>query len=832
MGVLNLPSEQRINDSIVNVNNDLRFVLHPEELESGNLFNKKTEKQNTYVKGTDGTEATLNNYAVSDFIPVSRRIYPTLKVKARNGISVAETAVYNNNACFYDQDHKYLSQAIMTNNSCEIPEGACYFRFTYYARADRNHDALVYYGDKELGWLDLPYKPVNVPARVSKNLITEDDIIVGMYNIYSSGNYSISLQATGDYSCTGFIKVKPNTKYVKSNYFIVDNYHTMVYLFDKDKNFLNKINNISITNGVFTTPADCYYISLNYYTVDVDYRDKPFFLYEQKEFEKTIGSIIKDNADVVVRDTSRIEEDNLYYTARIIGLYESHAVLQKSTGGSMWYSSNGIDGDFTEITLNTDNFPGLANSSTVNYVLFFTTNAGIRSLVFFNNNQIYCSTSGTFSGFEVPNIWDLKGNKHWRVADDDTNSAGTRYRKYYPSDVATRQNAYMWHNGPVWVDGIGGQFARGILFANYTNAYGNTPTPSCLFYTEDGKNIYVQYEFGVYQYKYKLAGDNTEKTSVNYNYGDTVTPSSISGALGSVTIKKRWNIIPTATTPNPETLFEYSEAVSVNSLDGDKFVLADASGFSVGDTVILQGTATGDFAKILNNSASTTDGGDVVFVVKAKDGNKLTLADAIGNPKNNLMCRHIHGVAEFGQGICIYTGEEYPESWYIYLAPYINDTNDGVNMDNTRWSTSVVRLNSSKDAFQRSLGVYLRPDAKMVYVADSNQPFIKKAEALGKDIKMGGHGVFVTTIEGIDNPTGNISKIDAVNDIYCLYKLGNILFISDYRGYTYYSKDEGDTWKYICKGGGEKNLIVGFDRYKRRFVFNTQRASQFVIELK
>ena len=370
------------------------------------------------------------------------------------------------------------------------------------------------------------------------------------------------------------------------------------------------------------------------------------------------------------------------------------------------------------------------------------------------------------------------------------------------------------------------------MFANYTNAYGNIPTPSCLFYTEDGKNIYVQYEFGIYQYKYKLAGDNTEKTSVNYGYGDTVTPSTMSGSLTSVTIKKRWNILPTAETPNPSTLFEYSEAVAVSSLDGDKFVLADASGFAVGDTVILQGTATNDFADILNNSASATEGGNVVFTVKAKDGNKLTLADAIGNPKNNLMCRHIHGVAEFGQGVCIYTGEEYPESWYIYLAPYTNSTNDGENFDNERWVSSVVRLNSSRYAFQRSLGVYLRPDGKMVYVADSNAPFIKKAEALGKDIKMGGHGVFVFDIADIDDATGNISKIDAVNDIYCLYKLGNILFISDYRGNTYYSKDEGETWIYICKGVGEKNLLVGFDRYKRRFVFNTQRANQLVVELK
>ena len=258
MGVLNLQSEKEIRKSVNSVNSDLRFVLHPEELESGNLFNKKTEKQDTYVNGTNGTEGTLSSYAASDFIPVSRRIYPTLKVKSRNGISEASTVVYNNNACFYDQNHKYLSQAIMTNNSCEIPEDACYFRFTYSARADRNHDALVYYGNKELGWLDLPYRPVNQLKSSSKNLISENDIIVGLYNQYDSNTYSISLQAIKDYSCTGFIKVKPNTKYVVSNYYTTADFHSMIYCFDKNKNFIGKINLSYIVGGVFTTLADCY----------------------------------------------------------------------------------------------------------------------------------------------------------------------------------------------------------------------------------------------------------------------------------------------------------------------------------------------------------------------------------------------------------------------------------------------------------------------------------------------------------------------------------------------------------------------------------------------
>lgn len=828
MSVLNIQTEREISANVVALTNNVRFL---QGLESGNLFNKRTQKDNTSLAGTGGTETALSNYATSDFIPINRAIYPYLAFKSRNSATTSQ-APYR--AAFYGRYHNFLQNVTFTNGKCEILEDAWYIKFTYPANTTsyRNHDALLYYADKILDWHDIPYRPVGYKRVTDKNLIIEDDLIVGYKNGFDgSANYIIDAPTTRLDVMTAYIPVLPNMEYVFGVYFEEVSNDSKIYCFDKSKNYIAAINTSVIINGVFTTPEKCYYLSFNYYAGNIDYRDKPFFLCEKKGFNFEIGSKIADDTDLVARYTGKIEQENLNYTTRIIGLYESYAVIT-APDGHFHYSNTGMDGKFTTVQINSTNFPGLATGSLPQFVLFFRTNNGIRSLVFFDKNQIYCSTTGPFAGFEVPNIWDLKGNKSWRVADNDTNPAGTRYRKYFPSDIATRPDAFLWHNGPVWVDGIGGQYARGVLFANYTNAYGNIPTPSCLFYTEDGKNIYVQYEFGIYQYKYKLAGSDTEKTSVNYGYGDTVTPSTMAGALSSVTIKKRWNILPTGETPNPTTLFDYSTPISVQSTSGDAFVLSDASGFSVGDTIVLQGSATGDFAKILNNDASATNGGDNVFVIKAKSGNSVTIADAIGNPKNNLMCRHIHGVADFGQGVCVYTGEEYPESWYIYLAPYTNSTNDGTNMDNERWETSVVRLNSSINAFQRSLGVYLRPDGKMVFVSDSNAPYIKKAEALGKEIKMGGHGVFVTEIADIDDAANNISKIDALNDIYCLYKLGNILFISDYNGNTYYSKDEGETWVYICRGASTKNLLVGFDRYKRRFVFNTQRKEQFVIELK
>lgn len=856
MSIINLKTEQEIRDSVVGLH---RNSTVDDALNSGNLFNKVTETQNSYIDNTTGDVKPLNGYAVSDFIPVDRRIYPTLKFMSRNSVAVAALPHSSSNgayAAFYDFNKKFLCQALFsvadgaTQSECEIPTNAWYIRFTYTARVDRNHDALLYYGNKTLGWLDLPYRPVGYIKPDTKNLTPKECLIKGgISNTISNGTHKINFSATGDETCTSLIPVTPNESYVISDFFTTDNYFTNIYTFNKNKEFVSTINFQSYCRGIITIPSDVYYISRNYYVGDVDYRHKPFFMYKLSDFEFEIGTKIAENEDYIARTTSLIK-DNQFACTRIIGLFENHVVFQRYTSGDLYYSNDGIEGDVTSIKINSTNFPGLVDATllSVNYVLFFNSPNGVRSLVFFNNNQIYCSTTGAFEGFEKSNIWDLYGNRYWKIDEntEDKSPSGTRYRKHYPSDLNSgdRKIAFMWHNGPVWTDGQGGQFANGVLFANYTDAYTTKPSPSCLFYTKDGKNIYVQYEFGVYQKKYKLAGDDTEKSSVNYGLGDDVIPSSMSGSLTNVTIKKRWNILPTESIPHPEEadttsgseraakIFDYSEAVTVNSISGEQFVLSDASNFNIGDTVVLQGTATEDFAKMLNNDASDTEGGNVVFVVKSKSGNNITLADAIGNPRNNLMCRHIHGVAEFGQGVCIYTGEEYPESWYIYLAPRLELTNDGTDIDDSLWRTSVVRLNSSKNAFQRSLGVYLRPDGKMIYVADSNQPFIKKAEALGKDIKMGGHGVFVTDIANLNDPTNNLSKIDAVNDIYCLYKLGNILFISDYRGNTYYSKDEGDTWKFICRDGTLKNILIGFDKYHRRFVFNVERGKQFVLEIK
>lgn len=274
-------------------------------------------------------------------------------------------------------------------------------------------------------------------------------------------------------------------------------------------------------------------------------------------------------------------------------------------------------------------------------------------------------------------------------------------------------------------------------------------------------------------------------------------------------------------------MFEYSDAVNITAISGQNITLENASTIRIGDTIIIQGTTGMNLDKVTNNNATAENGGTTAFVVKSKSGNVITIADAIGNVANNLMCRHIHGIQEFGEGIVFYTGEEYPESYIMYMNPYQNSNIDGDNINNNRWFEDVVRLNSGKNAYQRGLGVYLRSDGKIVFIADSNSPQMARLSVRNKEIKMGNYGIHVFELADIDNAT-SISKIQGLNAGYALYYIMGILFFSDYKGKTHYSEDEGDTWKFLSVDGLTKSIHLGFTNMEQAHFFETNKTQVMI----
>ena len=818
---------------------------------------------------TDGTVINSSSSAITDWIPVNPKVWPSLNFKMRNGTSLNVT-IYR--VTLYKKDYSFISQtdSISFNTpTINLTPETAYVRFWIQNRnTTYGFEGVLKYGCFPIDYFDLKPYSGGMPG----NLITPDDLIP-MYR-FGGTKDSPTFVASSDAGAmvTTYIPVKPNTRYfVQSSQEVSNGNSRQARFYGRGKELVGVLNDGTYTGNdcVIETPYNAYFMVFSFMDSQWDKMDRTHFigLVETDKWDGKVGHTLADDGKVRLAETSGPFPMG---RNKILGIYDNYIALLNFDKTKILYSANGWNpksyndwrlgslktGGWKEYPINSTTFPGYTNE-TINQIVFFRTKKsstvdGIACLVFATNNKIwYCSDcldAGALT-FAVPNIWDVLGEKSWRIdgtasGNYKTDSKGnTRYKKYYPSDIASRLGQWDWHNGPLWLDGIGGQYSRGILFGNYTDGEDEDPAPSCLYFTETGEDIYIQYEFGVVPKRYKVAGDATVKTRTTsiskYAIGDDVDFSDATlfpsgSAFTALSIKKRYSIVPSSAEKDPTAIFEYdANGLSVSSVSGKNITMQSVDGLAVGDVIIFEGTATGGYANLLTTSIDSTTkvGNGPVFFIKTISGNVITIADAIGNPKNNLFCRHIHGVAEFGQGVCIYTGEEYPQSWFIYLNPYLEDIGDGTNANNAQWKDDVVRLNSSENAYQRALGVILRPDGKVVYIADSNNPQTAKLSIRGKDIKMGNYGLVVFDLADIDDNSTALTKIEGVNAGYALYRLGDILLYSDYYGKTYYSEDWGDNWKYLCEDNYTKSKVVGFDAKRTRFYFNLERGEQSIVEI-
>lgn len=821
-----------------------------------NLVNKETISFGYYLNNSN-TLVSFANGAVTDYIPVSKKVSTKLKIKLYVGNSNKTTI---NGLYFYDAQFRMLSYqrtTISIANGIEILEGAAYVRIqTEYDTTDKYY-IVIKYDCFKIDWWDLLQykKPFGI------NLFDKKDYIEG-FEI----NNGVINRTVGKKMST-LIPVLPNTRY-----FFNPN---VLFLYDAKRKYINKV-----VGGFYylTTPSDCHYVAFNVPDNIISYS----YFYGIVEVDNLgeVGRIVKEDENVKVSIT--FDEPPFTRCSFVMGIMENNIVLSQSyPSNTLVYLPNGYSGKYYELNMN-NLLPNKATNESVEHVLFFyskSQHSVPRALIFGNKNSLWCSclapaydnshtyntddicsysgsnywcledsVTGTwdaskwenrgsvFSYFEQCNIWDLKGNHHWRIADDDKDPTGERYRMYYPSGRTESQNRFMWHDGPVWID-CGGQYAKGVMFGNYSNSYRTALTePPCVFYTENGKDVYVMYEFGLTPRWFKYGGSQTLITNTNASEiqcGEVVDFTGFSGTQ-SYSIKKRTTIVPSATEKDPTAIFEYGNEINVTGVNGTIITLSDASSLSVRDTIVLVGTATGDYAKLLTDNIDSTTGipNGNVFVISAKSGNNITISDSIGNPKNNLFCRHIHGLSNFGQGVVVYTGEEYPEGWMVYISPYMENDELYGNVNNNRWFNDVVRLNSTSTSQQKSLGMYLRPDGKILTASDSVSPYVTRMQVRGKDIKMVNMGLVKFELENIDDATKSELLIPNSNCGYALFKLGHLLFYSDYYGNTYYSIDEGDSWKFIYQGSGTKSIIRGWDKNARRYYFDGANNNQCIIELK
>lgn len=518
--------------------------------------------------------------------------------------------------------------------------------------------------------------------------------------------------------------------------------------------------------------------------------------------------------------------------SRILAIYNEY-IVWTTDNITIYFTNKGLKNNFrlqnSEATSSViaSDFPDLvAGSNIIRAILFRPTpTVGLRTILITNKNQIYYSDGQAFGNFKLSNIWTLPGEefKHHSIASDDKDPSGTRYRYYMPENIASRSSYFSWFNSKLLLKSENPNSLpfESVIFANYHVGSNDTAAPSCVFHTSDGENIYIQYMFGIPCGSVKKAGTSDYIANAASGYGDDLDTTLITNAyVSGLTIKKRINIIPSLAESDPTDIFEILAPVDITAFTRAKPAVAtvsSAAGIVAGNVVFIDGDASdAEWNELRNTTASATSGGNGRFyTVKSVAGNDLTLAETIGNPNNNLVPRHIHSLNFFANGIVIGTGEVYPQSYLIFNRIHRDATS-------TDWRKNTI-LTTSEKALQRTVGVHLRRDNKILFSSDEmwQEKDIDALKVRGVALKSTAAGVWKGNLADIDDASKFENVLWNIDPCYKFCELTpGVLLCVTHSGRTYLSFDEGDTWDYVTTDSKQKVNTVGFDKNGRRFFFD------------
>ena len=230
-----------------------------EGISNGNLFNKYWTIDGFYVSEGDGTLLANNEFFVSEPIPVKPNTTYTINS--------------SNRYAFYDSEGKFINGTIGTgkNETFTTPSNAYYFRT---CNLIANKDTVSLVEGNEVKQLE-SYKVLLNPNTIIDKSITKDKLSFEVPNMIPSKNLFNKATATKDkyvlfsdgieYGAEGFyasdfIKIEPNTTYIKNN-------NQQLAFYDSEGNFISGLKNPVIT---FTTPENAYYVRV---TVEKDILD-------------------------------------------------------------------------------------------------------------------------------------------------------------------------------------------------------------------------------------------------------------------------------------------------------------------------------------------------------------------------------------------------------------------------------------------------------------------------------------------------------------------------------------------------------------------------------
>lgn len=814
-----------------------------------NMFNKDTITSGLYLTSTGGTFSDANFY-ISAHIPV----IAGAKIKANSLISNAFVFI-----CFYKNGvfvSSVSTQSVVSASSIiSVPANVDSMRISNHISQNPASSLQLEYGTVSTSYENfsavptyptpISALPVSIQNQIllsqGKNLFNKNTVTVDKF-INSSG---IEASGVGFY-CSDFIKVFPSATITLSNASTSTVAGTAFY--DHSNKFISFVNDATIRSqrGVIVVPNNAVTMRVSgqessnpkdsfqveYGSVSTSYEafqplgTLPNFVKPQEVFLSELPSGFIGNNNYLF---GKISLD--FTVGEIAAIYENHVVWY-SDGITLYYSNKGLNKDFklrnSEATLTvlaTSDLPGMISSSTISRVAIFKSKNGIRTLIFTSKNQVYYSDGQEFGNFKLSKIWTLPGNefKHHSVASDDKDPSGTRYRYYMPANIASRSEQFGWFNSILWLksESPNASAVESLIFANYHTGTNATAVPSCVFQTEDGENIYIQYMFGIPCGSVKKAGTSDYIGNSATGYGDDLDTSEFTNDyVSGLTIKKRINIIPSLAQSDPTDIFEILAPVNVTAFTKAKpsvATVSSAAGIVAGNVVLIDGDASdADWNALRNTTASATSGGNGRFyTVKSVAGNQLTLAETIGNPNNNLTPRHIHSLNFFANGIAIGTGETYPQSYLIFNRIHRDATS-------TEWRKNTI-LTTSEKALQRTIGVHLRKDNKILFSSDEmwKEKDIDALKVRGAALKSTVAGVWKGNLSDVDDASKFENVLWNIDPCFkfCELTPGVLLCVTN-SGRTYLSFNDGDSWDYVTTDGNWKNHTIGFDKGGKRFFFD------------
>ncbi|MFZ4798009.1 MAG: hypothetical protein ACOYMA_10970 [Bacteroidia bacterium] len=340
----------------------------------------------------------------------------------------------------------------------------------------------------------------------------------------------------------------------------------------------------------------------------------------------------------------------------------------------------------------------------------------------------------------------------------------------------------------------------------------------CVFTSTDGgRQWYNKYEFACDQptaFGNALVGKNTSE--------DYITNSLI--------LQKRDFITPSATLKDPVDYFSYGGNVSIQTISkSDSLVINTSTPHNLknGDLIVIkkgnQGISS-NFDFLCNNDINSKNGGNgKVWKIGVLSPTSIKLYEYVHSPDNNIPARHIHAINRTKDGFIITTGEIYPQGWIVYMQ--VKNLDNALPID-AKDNFNFIRLNSTKNGLQRSLGTLMLNNADQTIIFASDEALISNSshsiEGRSTLVSRSSTGVYKGSLADIDDFSKFTCIYEAEQVAYFFKEINDMWIFCGQQGELAISIDKGISWR--------KFMIYNKDNLAMQFPKGTDNLGRFFLD--